>query len=176
MWQEKKLKSSEEWLNFIVPIKLTTTAELGEKERKRKKSRRIYRASQNIKIIHVFLESLISVLSLAGSHSPPHLPRMPSKTVLISGSDLGAAQSLIWSYSCVFLPPVSTAIRTSSVLLWELSVTFYLFHRDRVFLVDRVGLICSLYSWWWGFRSSSLATLPLGFFLFFLFLIFFIFF
>ena len=88
---------------------------------------------------------------------------MPSSPVLISGPAAGAAQSLIWSYSCVFLPPVSTAIRTSSVLLWELSVTFYLFHRDRVFLVDRVDLVCSLYSWWWGFRSSSLATLPLGF-------------
>ena len=41
------------------------------------------------------------------------LPRMPSNTVLISGSAVGAAQILIWSYSCVFLPPMSTAIRTS---------------------------------------------------------------
>ena len=147
MWQEKKLKSSEEWLNFIVPIKSTTTAELGEKERKRKKSRRIYRASQNIKIIHVFLESLISVLSLAGSHSPPHLPRMPSKTVLISGSDLGAAQSLIWSYSYVFLPRMFTASELVCFLLWELSMSFYIFSRHRVCLVDHVDLICSLYSW-----------------------------
>ena len=57
--------------------------------------------------------SAVSILSLAGSHSPPHLPRMPSNTVLISGSAVGAAQILIWSYSCVFLPPMSTAIRTS---------------------------------------------------------------
>ena len=55
----------------------------------------------------------VRVLSLAGSHSPPHLPRMPSNTVLISGPAVGAAQILIWSYSCVFLPPMSTAIRTS---------------------------------------------------------------
>ena len=41
-----------------------------------------------------------------------HLPRMPSNTVLISGPAVGAAQILIWSYSFVFLPPVSTAIRT----------------------------------------------------------------
>ena len=54
------------------------------------------------------------VLSLAGSHSPPHLPRMPSNTLLISGPAVGAAQILIWSYSCVFLPPMSTAIRTSA--------------------------------------------------------------
>ena len=42
-------------------------------------------------------------------------------------------------------------------------MTFYIFHRHRVCLVDLVDLICSLYSWWEGFGSSSLATLPLGF-------------
>ena len=42
-------------------------------------------------------------------------------------------------------------------------MAFYIFHRHRVCLVDRVDLICSLYSWWEGFGSSSLATLPLGF-------------
>ena len=42
-------------------------------------------------------------------------------------------------------------------------MTFYIFHKNRVFLVDDVDLICSLYSWWEGFRSSSLATLYLGF-------------
>ena len=41
----------------------------------------------------------------------PHLPRMPSNTVLVSGPAVGATQILFWSYSCVFLPPVSTAIR-----------------------------------------------------------------
>ena len=35
-------------------------------------------------------------------------------TLLISGPAVGAPQILIWSYSCVFLPPVSTAIRTSA--------------------------------------------------------------
>ena len=34
--------------------------------------------------------------------------------MLISGPAVGAAQILIWSYSCVFLPPVSTAITTSA--------------------------------------------------------------
>ena len=42
-------------------------------------------------------------------------------------------------------------------------MTFYIFHRHRVCLVDGVDLICSLYSWWESFGSSSLATLPLGF-------------
>jgi len=42
-------------------------------------------------------------------------------------------------------------------------MAFYIFHRHRVCLVDHVDLICSLYSWWEGFESSSLAALPLGF-------------
>ena len=42
-------------------------------------------------------------------------------------------------------------------------MAFHIFHRHRVCLVDRVDLICSLYNWWEGFWSSSLATLPLGF-------------
>ena len=56
---------------------------------------------------------------------------------------------------------MSTAIRTSTFLLWELSMSFYIFYRDSVCLVDHVYLICSWYSWWEGFGSSS--TLPLGF-------------
>jgi len=42
-------------------------------------------------------------------------------------------------------------------------MSFYIFHRHRVCLVDLVDLICSLYSWWEGFGSSSLAILPLSF-------------
>ena len=52
----------------------------------------------------------VRVISLAGSLSPPHLPRTPSNTVLVSGPAVGAAQTLIWSYSSVSL---STAIITS---------------------------------------------------------------
>ena len=48
-------------------------------------------------------------------------------------------------------------------------MSFYIFHRHRVCLVDHVDLICSLYSWWEGFGSSSLATLPPGFQLWFYF-------
>ena len=46
-------------------------------------------------------------------------------------------------------------------------MSFYVFHRHRVCLVYCVDLICSLYSWWEGFGSSSLATLPLDFYLWF---------
>ena len=46
-------------------------------------------------------------------HSPPHLHRMHSNTLLISGP-VGAAQVLIWHYSYVFLPPMSTTVRPSA--------------------------------------------------------------
>ena len=105
----------------------------------------------------------VRVLSLTGSHSPPHLPRIPSNTVLISGLVMGAAQILIWSYSCVFLPLMSTAIRTSVFSFVGALNVLYIFHSHRVCLVDLVDLIFSLCSWWEGFGSSSLATLPLGF-------------
>ena len=42
-------------------------------------------------------------------------------------------------------------------------MSFYICHRYRVCLVDRVDLICSLYSWWEGLGSSFLGTVHLGF-------------
>ena len=42
-------------------------------------------------------------------------------------------------------------------------MTIYIPHRHRGCLVDHVDLIFSLCSWWEGFGSSSLVTLPLGF-------------
>ena len=102
----------------IVPIKSTMTTEVGKKrkikKKENKKSKRFYRTSQNIRIINVFLESLLSESFPSLGVSPPHLPRMPSNAVLVSGPAVGAAQFLIWSYFRVFLPPVSTAIRTSA--------------------------------------------------------------
>ena len=94
------------------------------------------------------------------STSPPW---MPSNNVLISGPAVGAAQSLIWSYPCVFLPPMSAAIRTSAFSFVGVLNDLLYIAQTRVWLVDHVDLICSLYSWWEGFGSSSLATLPLGF-------------
>ena len=61
--------------------------------------------------------SAVSIRSLVGSRSPPCLPRMHSSAGLVSGSAVGAAQTLIWSCSCVFSSPVSTAVRTSAYSL-----------------------------------------------------------
>ena len=98
----------------------------------------------------------VSVLSLAGSHSPPHLPRMPWDTVLISGPVLGAALSLIWSYSSVFLPLMSTAIRTSAF-------SFVAILNDLLYIPERQRLP----SWLCGF-NLQLVQLVGRFWVFFL--------
>ena len=48
-------------------------------------------------------------------------------------------------------------------LLWELSVSFYIFHRHGICLVDHVDLICSLYSWWEGLGVFFLSHTAPGF-------------
>ena len=80
----------------------------GKKERK--KSKRIYRTSQNIRIINVFLESLLPESFPSLGVTAHLISCLTSRTVLISGPALGAAQILTWSYSSVFLPPMPTAI------------------------------------------------------------------
>ena len=111
---EKKLKS----LNRFCSANKIDYCNRGEEKREKEKlkiSKRNCRTSQNIRVINVFSwDSAVSVLSLTGNHSPLHLRRMPSNPVWVSGSAVGAAQTLILSYSCVFLPPLSTDVRTSA--------------------------------------------------------------
>jgi len=99
----------------------------GRKEKKNKIQKNLQNKSKHKTNKYFSWVTAIRVLSLSGSHSPPYLPMMPSNTLLISGPAVGAAQILIWSYSCVLLPPMSTAIRTSafsfvSLPLWGVEV------------------------------------------------------
>ena len=96
-----------------MPIELTTTTEAEKNEKRHSKILQSKSKHKNNKCFSQVTG--VGVLSLAGSHSPPQLPRMPSNTVLVSGPAVGAARILMWSYSCVFLPPMSTAIRTSAL-------------------------------------------------------------
>ena len=57
---EGKKKSSKVELDFIVPIKSTITMGGVVGKKRKNKSKRIYRTSQHIRIINVFLESLLS--------------------------------------------------------------------------------------------------------------------
>ena len=90
-----------------MPIKsITTTAVGGGGEFKR-----IYRTSQNIRIINVFRESLLSE-SFPSLGVIVNFTSLEYAPALISGL-VGPAQIPIWSYSYVFLPLMSTAIRAS---------------------------------------------------------------
>ena len=126
----EKKKSSKAKLDFIVPIKLTTTTEAGKRKKKKekKKSKRIYRTSQNIRIINVFLESLLSEsFSSLGVTVPLTSLGCPLTLCYLWTCCMGAAQILICSYSSVFLPPMSTAMRTSAFsFVGALNVLLYI--------------------------------------------------
>ena len=159
--RKEKLQSL---IRFHSAIKLTSRMGVGGKKEKSKK-KKIQKHLQN-KSKHknnkFFLSHCCQIIFLAESHSPLHLPRMLSNSVVTSGPAVGAAQILIWPYTCVFLPPTSTAITTSAFsFVGVLNVLLYI--PQTVCLTDHVDLICSLYRSGEGFGSSSLATLPLCF-------------
>ena len=88
-----------------------------------------------------------------------HLPRMPSNTVLVSGPAVGAAQTLIWPYSCMFLPPMHTAIRTS-VFSFVGVLNGLLYIPQTVCLVDCAGFnlqLVQLVERFWVFFLSHTA-------------------
>ena len=97
MWLREKKKK----LRILIGFHSANKIDYNRVGRKETKSKNIYRASQNSDRV-----TAVRVLTLSGSHSPPHLPRTPSNTVLISAPAMGAAQDLIWAVS-----PVSTATR-----------------------------------------------------------------
>ena len=105
--------------------KSTTAKGRGKKRRKIQKNLQNKSKHKNNKCFSWV--TAVRVLSLTGSHSPPHLPRMPSNTVLITGPAVRVVQILICSCSSsVFLPPVSTTSELVCVLLWELSMCSYI--------------------------------------------------
>ena len=71
----------------------------GGKEKEKKSKNNLQAKHKNNKCFSWV--TAVRILSLTGSHSQPHLPRMTSNKVLISGPAVGAAQILIWSYACV---------------------------------------------------------------------------
>ena len=73
-------------MDFLVSKKLTTTMVGGKREKKKKgkKSKRIYKISQNIRIVNIFLESLLSA-------------SFPSLGVTVPLASLRCPPTLCWS-------------------------------------------------------------------------------
>ena len=61
----------------------------------------------------------------------------------------------------MFLPLMSESAHADAFLLQDLSLSFYIFCRYKVCLVDCVDLICSFYHWWEDCVFFSSAPLPL---------------
>ena len=135
--------------------------------RKRKKKKNIQKNLQNKsknKNINAFLESLLSE-SFPLLEVTVHLTSLGCPPTLRWSLDLPWGQLRVYSgpapvCPCLQCPQLSELV---CLPLWALSLSSHMFHRHRVCLVDPVDLICSLYCWWEGFGSSSLATRPLGF-------------
>ena len=105
MWLRKttKLKS---FIGFHSANKINNYNRWGTKRKKKNLQNK-----SKIKIKKCFSwVSAVRVLSLAGSHSPLYLPRITANILLTSGPAVGEAHILIWSSSCVFLPPVSDSV------------------------------------------------------------------
>ena len=123
----------------------------------------MYRTSQNIRTINVFPESLLSE-SLSSLGVTVHLTSLGCPSTLLGlctccggGSDSNLALLL-----CVLASNVYS-YHNQCIFFCGSSQGPFIYSIDRVCLVDCVDLICSLYRWWEGFGSSSLATWPLGF-------------
>ena len=143
-----------------MPIKLTTITERGKKRKKIQTNLQNKSKHKNNRCFSWV--SAVRVLSLARSHSPPRLLGCPltlswSLALLWGSSDSNLALLLCLLLQC---PQPS---EPACLLSRARSVAAHLLHRHGVCLVDPVGLICSLCSWWAGSGSSSSATLPLGF-------------
>ena len=162
-WEKRKEKKLNSLIGFYSANKIANYNR-GRKKGKKKKVTKNLQIKSKDNNNKCFLESLLS-------------ESFPMMGITVHLSPLGCPPTLCWSLdllwgqlrfspgptpacSCLQCPQLSELVR---FLLWELSMAFYIFHRHRVCLVDRVDLICRLYSWWEGLGSSSLATLPLDF-------------
>ena len=93
-WGKKELKSL---------IRFHRANKMDNEEGGRKdKSKRIYRTSQSIKNSKCFSwVTAVRILSFAGSHSPPRLPRMPSNTADLWTCCGGSSDSNLVLLLCV---------------------------------------------------------------------------
>ena len=152
--EKKKLKNL---IGFLSANKIDNYNRSGKKEEKKgkkiQKNLQIKLKNKNNK--YFSWVTAVRVFSLAGSHRPLHLPRMPSSTLL--------SLDVLWRHLRVYSGPTPVCSCLQCLLLselvrfllWKLSMTFYIFHRH------------SLPSWSCGF-NLQLVQLVGRFWVFFL--------
>ena len=121
---KKKFKSFNEFNSTNKQLE----QQMGGTRKNRKKSRRNYRISQHIRIIngfffYFFLVSAVSILALAGSHSPPHPPGCPPTLHLSLDLFGGSSDSNLVLLLCILASNVHSCqnycisfVRTLNVL------------------------------------------------------------
>ena len=82
--EKKEKKKLKRRLDFIMPTKPTTKTEEGKKGKKEKKTQKNLQKSQNMRIINIFPESLLS-------------ESFPSLRVTVHLTSLGCPPTLCWS-------------------------------------------------------------------------------
>ena len=101
MWLRKKRKKKKlkSLIRFhsVNKIDYNRGVEKGKKKKEEKIQKNIQNKSKRKNNKRFSWVTVVRVLSHAGNHSPPYLPRMPSNSVLISGPAVVVARILIWS-------------------------------------------------------------------------------
>ena len=120
----KKKKKLNRLIRFHSVNKIDNSNKEGKDERKKKNVQNKSKHKHNKCFTWV---TIARILSFSENHNPLNLPRMSSNSVLASGLVVGEIQILIWSSTSVFLPPMSTTIRTRALyFVGALSVLLYI--------------------------------------------------
>ena len=154
-----------------MPVKWTTPTEVGKGKQNKTKQKNKNKKNLQNKSKHKNNKcfpwvTALKVLPLSVSHSPPHLPRISSNTggpYLWNCCRESSDSKLV--LLCVLASNVHS-YQNWSIFFCGSSQCLFIYSIDTKASRSRlnhVDLICSLYSWWEGLESSSLATLPLGF-------------
>ena len=70
--------------------------------------------------------------------------------------------TVLWTYLPVLLCILTSTVARARVFFFHVNTHCpFMYFIGTEYLVGCVDLICSLYSWWKDFQSSSLAILPL---------------
>ena len=134
MWLREKTSKAQ--MDYLVPIKSTTTTEGEKKGGEIQKNLQNKSKNKNDKC-----SSWVTAVTV-------HFIPLGCPPTLCWSLDLlwGSSDSNLVLFLCVLASNVQFS-ELVHFLLWELSMAFYIFHRHRVCLVDHVDLIWSLYSW-----------------------------
>ena len=112
---EEKKKKDQTLIRFHSANKIDNYNLCGEKKKRKKIQNNLQNKSKYKNNKCFSWVTAVRVLSLAGSHSPPQLPSMPSNTGLVSGRDAGQSESEVAQSCPTLCDPMDCSLPGSSV-------------------------------------------------------------